>query len=404
MKKVLYFIIPLIIGVVFAFGLNKFLDYKINDLCRSKNLVPLMGEYATDIKGKGVIINNEFLSQDSIMMVGASDLRHATRQHPTRYFNTNRSKNTVFTIGRPFTQELQDAIVVGSTNPNIMKGKKVVLLESLQWFVHKNGVEKRDFQGRFSPVQFYTFLNNPKISKKSKDELVKRTKVLLKGSDEYKSERLYSMLYNDESFTGKVEKVLLYPYFKLREKEVLLKEKGLLYRKLRTLKDKTPKDSELGKPFDWKKEDELAIKDAKKRVKNSPHKLDSNYYYKTLKPHLKKLKNKYANVNLLKSKEMGDYKYFLKICKEMNVDLTVVLMPCNPWYYDYAGVSQKERFEFYDVIGNLAKKDGFKVMDLRDKENEDYYLRDVMHLGTRGWLDVSKKLYEQYNEKQVFNN
>ena len=30
-------------------------------------------------------------------------------------------------------------------------------------------------------------------------------------------------------------------------------------------------------------------------------------------------------------------------------------------------------------------------MDLRDKEDEDYYLRDVMHLGTRGWLDMKQK-------------
>ncbi|WP_024615585.1 D-alanyl-lipoteichoic acid biosynthesis protein DltD [Clostridium sp. Ade.TY] len=403
MKKLLYFIIPLIIGVLFAFGLDKLLDNANNKLMQEKNLVPLMGEYATDIKGKGVIINNEFLNQDAIMMLGASDLRHATRQHPTRYFNTNRSKNKVFTIGRPFTQELQDAITLGSTDPNI-KGKKVVLLESLQWFVHPKGVAPQDFQGRFSPVQFYTFLNNPKISKENKIELTKKTARLLKGNDEYKSERLYSILYDDNSFIGKVEKVLLYPYFKLREKEVTLKEKGLLYKKLKTLKNKTEKDEELGKPFNWKSEEALAIKDAKKRVGNAPQKLDKDYYYKTLKPHLSKLKNKYANVNLLKSKEMDDYKYFLSVCKEMGVDLTVVLMPCYPWYYDYAGVSQKERFEFYDVIGNLAKKDGFKVMDLRDKEKEDYYLRDVMHLGTRGWLDVSKKLYEQYNEEQVFNN
>lgn len=403
MKKLLYFIIPLIIGILFAFGLNKFLDHENEQLMKDKNLIPLMGEYSSNVKDKGVIINNEFLKQDSIMMIGASDLKHVTRQHPTRYFNTNRSKDRIFTIGRPLTQELQDSLILGSTDPNI-KGKRVVLLEALQWFVHPNGIGDSSFQGRFSPVQFYTFLNNPKISYDNKKKLTKRTSELLKGSDEFKSERLYSILYNDNSFIGKIEKVLLYPYFKLREKEVILKEKGLLYRKLKTLKNKTDEYNKLGKPFNWEEEETLAIKDAKKRVGNTPHKLDKQYYYKSLKPQLKKLKNIYSKSNLLTAKEMEDYKYFLSVCKEMGVDLTVVLMPCNPWYYDYAGVSQKERFEFYDVIGNLAKKDGFKVIDLRDKEKEDYYLRDVMHLGTRGWLDVSKKLYEQYNEEQVFNN
>lgn len=397
MKKILCFIIPIVIGIAFAFGLNKFLDYENTKMMNDKNLVPLMSEYATDIKGKGVIINNKFLSEDSIMMLGASDLRIATKQHPTRYFNTNRSKNKVFTIGRPFTQQLQDAITLGSTNPDI-KGKKVVLLESLQWFVHPEGVAPRDFQGRFSPIQFYTFLDNKDISKESKEFLCKRVNTLLEGSSEFKSEKLYAKLYNDNSAIAQVEKVLLKPYFYLREKEVLLKEKGRLYLRLKKLKNKTPKDSEAKTPFNWKKEEEEAIKDAKKRVKDAPLKLDKDYYDKTLKPNLKKLKNTYKGVNLLESKEMDDYKYFLDICKEQGADLTVVLMPCLPWYYDYAGISQKQRFEFYDVMGKLAKEKGFKVMDLRNKETEDYYLRDVMHLGTRGWLDVSEKLYKQYNE------
>lgn len=402
MKKILYFIIPLIIGVLFAFGLDKLLDNANNKLMQQKNLVPLMGQYASDIKDKGVIINKEFLSQDAIMMLGSSELRHATKQHPTRYFNTNRSKDKVFTIGRPLTEELQDAITLGSTGSSA-KDKKVVLLVSLQWFVHKDGISPRDFQTRFSPVQFYAFLNNPNISKENKIELVNRVSELLKGSDEYKSERLYAMLYNNDSFVGKVEKVALYPYFKLREKEVILKEKGLLYNRLKKLKDKTKKSEKLKKPIDWEAEEKLALKDAKKRVGDTPHKYDKKYYNKTLKPNLEKLKNKYADVNLLDSKEMDDYKYFLKIAKENKADLTVVIMPVSPWYYDYTGIDKNERIEFYDTIGNLAKKDGFKVMDLRDKENEDYYLRDVMHLGTRGWLDVSKKLYEQYNEGQVFN-
>ena len=402
MKKILYFIIPILIGVLFAFGLDKLLDNANNKLMQEKNLVPLMGQYASDVKDKGVIANKEFLSKDAIMMLGSSELRHATKQHPTRYFNTNRSKDRVFTVGRALTEELQDAITLGSTGSSA-KDKKVVLLVSLQWFAHKDGISPRDFQTRFSPVQFYAFLNNPNISKENKIELTNRVSDLLKGSDEYSSERIYAMLYNKDSFIAKTEKVVLWPYFKLREKEVILKEKGLLYNRLRKLKNKTKKSEKLKKPIDWEKEEKLALEAAKKRVGNTPHKYDKKYYNKTLKPHLKKLKNKYANVNLLESKEMDDYKYFLKIAKESKVDLTVVIMPVSPWYYDYTGIDKNERIEFYDTIGNLAKKDGFKVMDLRDKENEDYYLRDVMHLGTRGWLDVSKKLYEQYNEGHVFN-
>ncbi len=70
------------------------------------------------------------------MILGSSELSNSTKQHPKYYFNTNRSKNKVFAIGRAYTQTLQDAAILGSMNPNI-DNKKVVLLISMQWFMEK---------------------------------------------------------------------------------------------------------------------------------------------------------------------------------------------------------------------------------------------------------------------------
>ena len=152
MKKLIYFIIPLLIGGIFLFGLNKFLDTKISELLKEKDLIPIMNDSLSNIKDKGVIANDYFLERKDIMMLGSSELGHSTKQHPTYYFNTNRSKNGVFTIGRAYTQSLQDATILGSVNPNI-KDKKVVLLVSMQWFMDKKGVTPQHYQTRFSPVQ-----------------------------------------------------------------------------------------------------------------------------------------------------------------------------------------------------------------------------------------------------------
>ncbi|MGG7078839.1 D-alanyl-lipoteichoic acid biosynthesis protein DltD [Clostridium sardiniense] len=403
MKKLLYFIIPVLIGGIFAFGLNKFLDNEINKLYQSKNLVPLMGEYGSDIKDTGVALNNHFLSQGDIMMIGASDLIHETRQHPAYFFNTNRTKNRVFTIGKSLTQEAQDAITLGSMDPKI-KDKKVVLLVALSWFVYPEGIRPKDFQARFSPGQFYAFLNNPEISNENKKKLTERVSKLLKGSDEYKPEREYAILYNADTFTSKVEKVALYPYFKVRQKMVTLKEKGLLYTRLKKLKDKTPKDDKPGKPINWEKEYNLAVSDAKKRVGDNPFKVDQKYYDKILKPHLKSLKNKYANVDPSNAKEMNDYEFFLDVCQNLGIKPTIVIIPGLPKYYDYTGVTEKKRDEVYNKISKLAEDKGFNVINTSDKAGELYYMRDVMHIGTKGWLDVSEKLYKEYNQGQVSNN
>ena len=117
MKKILYFIVPILIGIVFAFGLNKFLDNRIESLLKSKDLTPLMSKYESEIKDKGVILNDYLLSKGDIMMLGSSELsKTISRQHPTKYFNSDKSENKIFIIGRPYSQDLQDVLTLGSAD------------------------------------------------------------------------------------------------------------------------------------------------------------------------------------------------------------------------------------------------------------------------------------------------
>ncbi|CEQ18588.1 D-alanyl-lipoteichoic acid biosynthesis protein DltD [Paraclostridium sordellii] len=396
MKKLIYFIIPLLIGGIFLFGLNKFLDTKISELLKEKDLIPIMNDSLSNIKDKGVIANDYFLERKDIMMLGSSELGHSTKQHPTYYFNTNRSKNGVFTIGRAYTQSLQDATILGSVNPNI-KDKKVVLLVSMQWFMDKKGVTPHHYQTRFSPVQFYSFLDNPDISKENKLKLAKRASKLLVGAGEYKPEAVYAKLYTSNSFVSKVEKVLLAPYFEGRKYFVSLKGKGLLYEKLVALPYK--KAQKPSKPINWEKETDKAIEDAKKRVGKNDLSIDKIYYKKNFGHNLDRVRGKYKNVDLLKSKEFYDYQLTLDVCKDLGIKPVVVMIPAMDKFYDVTGISREERHEFYNKAGKMAKEEGFDVIDLRSKETEKYYLRDVMHLGTKGWVDVCEKLFKEFNQQ-----
>lgn len=396
MKKLIYFIIPLVVGGIFLFGLNKFLDSKIDYMLEEKDLKPIMNNSLSNIKDKGVIANNHFLQKKDIMMLGSSELGHSTKQHPTYYFNTNRSKNGVITIGRAYTQNLQDTTILGSFDPSI-KDKKVVLLVSMQWFMDKEGVTSHHYQTRFSPTQFYAFLNNPDISKENKIKFANRASKLLIGSEEYKSEAVYAKLYSSDTFVSKVEKVLLAPYFEFREDTVKLKEKGMLYERLVNLPDK--KDLAPGKPINWNKEMDQAIVDAKKRVGKNNLCIDKIYYKKNFGKNLDKVRGKYKDVNLVDSKEFDDYQLTLDVCNDLGIKPVIVLIPGMDKFYNVTGISKDERYEFYNKAGNLAKQHGFDVIDLRSKENEKYYLRDVMHLGTKGWVDVCEKLFKEFNQQ-----
>lgn len=383
-------------GGIFLFGLNKFLDSKIDYMLEEKDLKPIMNNSLSNIKDKGVIANNYFLQKKDIMMLGSSELGHSTKQHPTYYFNTNRSKNGVITIGRAYTQNLQDTTILGSFDPSI-KDKKVVLLVSMQWFMDKEGVTSHHYQTRFSPTQFYAFLNNPDISKENKIKFANRASKLLIGSEEYKSEAVYAKLYSSDTFVSKVEKVLLAPYFEFREDTVKLKEKGMLYERLVNLPDK--KALAPGKPINWDKEMDQAIVDAKKGVGKNNLCIDKIYYKKNFGKNLDKVRGKYKDVNLVDSKEFDDYQLTLDVCNDLGIKPVIVLIPGMDKFYNVTGISKDERYEFYNKAGNLAKQHGFDVIDLRSKENEKYYLRDVMHLGTKGWVDVCEKLFKEFNQQ-----
>lgn len=396
MKKLIYFIIPLVVGGIFLFGLNKFLDSKIAYMLEEKDLKPIMNNSLSNIKDKGVIANNHFLHKKDIMMLGSSELGHSTKQHPTYYFNTNRSKNEVITIGRAYTQNLQDTTILGSFDPSI-KDKKVVLLVSMQWFMDKEGVTSHHYQTRFSPTQFYAFLNNPDISNENKVRFANRASKLLIGSEEYKSEAIYAKLYSSDTFVSKIEKVLLAPYFEFREDTVKLKEKGMLYERLVNLPDK--KALAPGKPINWDREMDQAIVDAKNRVGKNNLCIDKIYYKKNFGKNLNKVRGKYKDVNLVESKEFDDYQLTLDVCNDLGIQPVVVLIPAMDKFYNVTGIQKDERYEFYNKAGNLAKQHGFDVIDLRSKENEKYYLRDVMHLGTKGWVDVCEKLFKEFNQQ-----
>ncbi|PBI38832.1 D-alanyl-lipoteichoic acid biosynthesis protein DltD [Clostridioides difficile] len=396
MRKLINFITPFIIGVVFLFGLDKFLDSKTDELLREKNLLPIMDDTLSDIKDKGVTANNHFLREKDIMILGSSELSNSTKQHPKYYFNTNRSKNKVFAIGRAYTQTLQDAAILGSMNPNI-DNKKVVLLISMQWFMEKDGVTSHHYQSRFSPIQFYRFLDNPKISKQNKIEYAKKSSKLLWGSDEYKAEALYAKLYEPKTFPEKAEKVLLEPYFQGRKYCIALKEKGILYKRLIKLDKK--RATKRKRPINWSYERKKAIEDAKKRVGKNPLNIDKYYYKEHFKDGIEQYKGRDKDVNLLTSKEFENYKLMLNVCTDLGIKPVVVLIPSMDKFYNLTGISEKERNQYYDKAQKIAESKGFEVLNLKDKGSDKYYLRDVMHLGTKGWVDVCERLFKIFKEQ-----
>ncbi len=402
MKKLKYIILPILIAAGFTFGLNQYLNKKNIEMLHTKDLYMTLHDTKSLVKDKGVFVNNHLMRDGDIMMLGSSELSHSTKQHPDYYFNTGRTKNGVITIGRAYTQTLQDASIVGSLDNNISE-KKVVLLLSMQWFMDKEGVSPHHFQTRFSPIQFYRFLDNPKISDDVKYRYAKRVNELLKNPGEYRDEALYAKMYIDKSFKANVMKTMFSPYYSVRESMVAMKDKGISYKKLDSMYDKDEVNYNIKGKINWEEEMKKAQSDAEKRVGKKAEVLggnrlyiDKGYYKQYIRNKDDYFKNVYNYVDLNSSKEFDDLSIFLDTCKDLGIKPTIVLIPGMNEFYDYTGIDKNERTEFFDKVRKTINPYEHNLVDLTKNEVRRYYLRDVMHLGTVGWVDLCSQVYDIY--------
>ena len=49
-------------------------------------------------------------------------------------------------------------------------------------------------------------------------------------------------------------------------------------------------------------------------------------------------------------------------------------------------------------IEDVAKSHGATVLNYGNREYDDYFLFDVMHVGVKGWMEVEKELYKFANQ------
>lgn len=98
------------------------------------------------------------------------------------------------------------------------------------------------------------------------------------------------------------------------------------------------------------------------------------------------LKGSYSGASYVESPEYDDFRLFLDVCKELNIEPLIISAPVNGRWYDYAEFSKADRNTYYQNIRDICREYNVKLADFSQKEYEIYFLRDIMHLGWKGWL------------------
>lgn len=394
MKKIISFLIPILIAIMSVIAINNFLDKQIVNLVQQKNPSLIGRNYGDLTKDRSVIIKNILSNKGDLFLMGSSEMGVSVPQNSINFFPFNGANYNVSCFGRAYTQNLQQATVLGGTD--LKENQRIALVVSIQWFESSHGMDAGDFVVNFSDIQFYNFLKNPKVSEENKIYYAKRVYQLLTGANKYYPEALYARLYYSENPLKNVIMLGFEPYYKGNEYLSNIKDKALIYKKLKELPDKQS-NTDL-KTVNWQEEyDKVENENSEIPSTNQFH-LTDEYYNNRIAGVLDTIKGIDKNIDLVNSKEMDDYKFLLSVCKDLNMEPYIILPPVNGWYYDYLGLEKDRRDAYYDTVKGLANNSGLDVLDLSKYDYEKDFLVDVMHLGKEGWLKVSEEIYKHFNK------
>ena len=364
------------------------LDCKIDTLYSDK----ISSLYGDTVKDQGIAIQSKSVNKNDFLLFGSSELGSDVPQNPRSFFPNKNLPLNINTIGRGYVQTLEHSLDIGALGSKL-KGKKVGIVVSMQWFMDKGGVAPGNFQMNFSELQFYEFMANSQIPNEEKIRVAQRVYDGIKDNTDFKIPTLYARLYLRNSLVDKFEYYAFMPYFYFRQELLSSKDK---VESITFLEDKHKFNIQPNKnvEINWNDEDSKATKMGKNVVTNNKFFVEDNYYTKYIKPNLDSSKGSYKNVKLNESREIEDLKGLIDTCKDVGAKPYIIIMPVNGYFYDHLGLSKEERDSFYNNIEEISKNRGVAFLNMADKEYEPYFMVDIMHLGWKGWLYVDKKITE----------
>ena len=387
MIKLKAFLLSLVLVIATLALLNVTYVKKIDDYYKVKDNSIRYSTSYEKYKSRDILTSN--ITPNTFVLLGSSELVATINEdyHPNKIFNYN--DFNIMQIGTSYSQNIIQATTLGSIEGSMTK-RKVAIIESVQWF-EKDGTHQDAFLNKASQEHIFQTLSNKKISKDTKEKLIDRIIEITKGNklqnDLYKKYKSYFI----EGKGTFIDKKLL----ELDNTIYSFKLKQIFYQKhaksdYPSLGDKTP-------DYDWEKMTNQFVEEVKKKTDNNDYAVDNNYYNTYLKDRYASLKDSNKDLSYLESPEYSDMELFLTVAKELGIEVEVIIFPVNGKWNDYTGVSREMREKTYKKIEDVAKSHGATVLNYGNREYDDYFLFDVMHVGVKGWMEVEKELYKFAN-------
>jgi D-alanine transfer protein len=369
-------------------------------------VVQTIGSSQTPIAFQGVILQEKALTYRDILPVyGSSEFSAESEFHPWKVFDGKTTGFVPFLVGRGGSQDLVHSLSLAAQG-DTLKGKKVAVILSVQWFTPE-GMKEEHLAQNFSPLQTYRILYNNTISPETKGQIVARLldypEVLQKYPNLYQN-----LLHYQAKGWGAFSPKIMYQTLGWIEMQGLFLQDAvqtaqfvpLLNEEVIARNSGVSSDPSLnsGKSLPWNTLREKAQKQGKELTTNNSFGLMNSYYNKYVLPKLDESKGSEKNARLYPSPEYEDLEILMNLLQEQEAEALFILVPLNGAWYDYTGFPIAERNAFYQRVSTRVRDNGFQIADFSGHEYDTYFLQDIMHLGWKGWVYVDEALDTFYHE------
>ncbi|MCL1797851.1 MAG: D-alanyl-lipoteichoic acid biosynthesis protein DltD [Eggerthellaceae bacterium] len=335
------------------------------------------GYVQSSAKSESVAFTRAAAHGDTYFLFGSSELTtlpNMVSSVPDRVFQEYDCGMQFMYIGDAYDQSLWLAIAAGAYAQD-MPNKEVAIIVSPQWF-YDGGLEQGIFKMRFSYNLYQHFCENGRISPETKAYVAARLidegvdGALIDGGDP----EMFQDYLNRAAFLAMSD-------FKLRQALGQCRARGV------------PRQAPSTPPnFDALRQQVQA--EAQMWCTNNEWGIFDAYWSEHIEPDFEMRKGTLATETLTKTSEYDDLSCFLAVCKESGLEPYVVVAPVNGFWYDHVGLSAGVRHTFYERVETLCADAGVACLNMAAHEYELYYLRDSMHMGWLGWIDIEEGFME----------
>ena len=355
-----------------------------------------MYTWTSEFKYKAGNIMKEYMDEDTVLVMGSSELQHQkkTPYNPASVFAGQKTK--VMMVGAGYYQSLFHATLVSAMEQD-MENRRAVLILAPQWF-RKSGVKAEAYASRFSEENFVLMLQNPHVTDETKQYIMDRTKKLLKGDpqtlkrvEEY--EEVYLGANAGKEKTGNASEKISAGVRKwfMDEKDMTNIALRLTARNISG--PDVPEAGSASTEPDFEGLREQAAVDGEEACGGNSFYVTKKYYNGYIVKVMDDAKDEGINTGYSVSPEYDDLECFLKVCNEVGIKPLIVITPVNGYWYDWIGFDADAREDYYNQIRALAKKYDAETADFSDREYEEYFMEDTIHIGWKGWVDVNEAIY-----------